>query len=257
MLCSFLLLILLSGCGIESSVPPTINTSELNEPNRQKASSPPIVEAEVTTPAPTITPTATPQTVPDDYDYTLEFPSDSYPETALHINNAIENGHSDVCTIDREGADENRKKSLAGIDTMTGYDRDEWPMAMCAEGGEGASVAYIDPSDNRGAGSWVGNQLSAYENGEKVLFIVAKPKNLFGKTPSDDLNVDEDLVPTKPTAKPGESTTETIAPPKQTEIYYKNCTEVREAGAAPIMKGDPGYSKKLDRDGDGIGCEVS
>ncbi|MET7948425.1 excalibur calcium-binding domain-containing protein [Micromonospora sp. NPDC005324] len=39
------------------------------------------------------------------------------------------------------------------------------------------------------------------------------------------------------------------------DVYYANCTEVREAGAEPIHKGDPGYSRKLDRDGDGIGCE--
>ncbi|WP_371409373.1 excalibur calcium-binding domain-containing protein [Micromonospora zamorensis] len=39
------------------------------------------------------------------------------------------------------------------------------------------------------------------------------------------------------------------------DVYYANCTEVRQAGADPIRKGDPGYSRKLDRDGDGIGCE--
>lgn len=37
--------------------------------------------------------------------------------------------------------------------------------------------------------------------------------------------------------------------------YYANCTAVRAAGAAPIYSGDPGYSRKLDRDGDGVGCE--
>jgi hypothetical protein len=38
-------------------------------------------------------------------------------------------------------------------------------------------------------------------------------------------------------------------------VYYANCTAVRAAGAAPIHRGDPGYAPKLDRDGDGIGCE--
>ncbi|MCI2238102.1 excalibur calcium-binding domain-containing protein [Kineococcus sp. TRM81007] len=38
-------------------------------------------------------------------------------------------------------------------------------------------------------------------------------------------------------------------------VYYANCTAVRAAGADPIRAGDPGYSSKLDRDGDGIGCE--
>jgi hypothetical protein len=36
---------------------------------------------------------------------------------------------------------------------------------------------------------------------------------------------------------------------------YQNCAAVRAAGAAPIHVGDPGYSRKLDRDGDGVGCE--
>jgi colicin import membrane protein len=37
--------------------------------------------------------------------------------------------------------------------------------------------------------------------------------------------------------------------------FYANCTAVRAAGAAPIYAGDPGYSRKLDRDGDGVACE--
>ena len=38
-------------------------------------------------------------------------------------------------------------------------------------------------------------------------------------------------------------------------VAYANCTAVRAAGAAPIHVGQPGYSRKLDRDGDGVGCE--
>ncbi|WP_241253653.1 excalibur calcium-binding domain-containing protein [Streptomyces sp. W1SF4] len=38
-------------------------------------------------------------------------------------------------------------------------------------------------------------------------------------------------------------------------VSYRNCTAVREAGAAPIRRGDPGYGRHLDRDGDGVGCE--
>lgn len=37
--------------------------------------------------------------------------------------------------------------------------------------------------------------------------------------------------------------------------YYENCTAAREAGAAPVHRGEPGYGTHLDRDGDGIGCE--
>lgn len=37
--------------------------------------------------------------------------------------------------------------------------------------------------------------------------------------------------------------------------YYPNCTAARKAGVAPIYRGEPGYSEKLDRDHDGIACE--
>ncbi|MEH0845931.1 excalibur calcium-binding domain-containing protein [Micromonospora sp. CPCC 205711] len=39
------------------------------------------------------------------------------------------------------------------------------------------------------------------------------------------------------------------------DVYYANCSAVRAAGAAPLHRSDPGYSRKLDRDGDGTACE--
>ncbi|WP_096459785.1 excalibur calcium-binding domain-containing protein [Corynebacterium suranareeae] len=44
-------------------------------------------------------------------------------------------------------------------------------------------------------------------------------------------------------------------PPAPVQSYYANCAAVRAAGAAPLYAGSPGYSSKLDRDGDGIACE--
>lgn len=38
-------------------------------------------------------------------------------------------------------------------------------------------------------------------------------------------------------------------------VSYKNCAAVRAAGKAPLHRGQPGYGKHLDRDGDGIACE--
>lgn len=110
------------------------------------------------------------------YDVILELPADRYPETAAHVQSAIEKGHSDICTIDRDGAEENREESLHDIPTKEGYDRDEWPMAMCREGGAGAHVEYIDPSDNRGAGSWVSNQIREYPDGTRIKFVVTQPE---------------------------------------------------------------------------------
>jgi excalibur calcium-binding domain-containing protein len=37
--------------------------------------------------------------------------------------------------------------------------------------------------------------------------------------------------------------------------HFGNCSEARAAGAAPVHRGDPGYSRHLDRDGDGVGCD--
>ena len=39
------------------------------------------------------------------------------------------------------------------------------------------------------------------------------------------------------------------------DVYYQNCTAAREAGAAPIYQGQPGYRAALDRDKDGVACE--
>lgn len=36
---------------------------------------------------------------------------------------------------------------------------------------------------------------------------------------------------------------------------YRSCAAARAAGAAPLRRGQPGYSRKLDRDGDGVACE--
>jgi micrococcal nuclease len=47
------------------------------------------------------------------------------------------------------------------------------------------------------------------------------------------------------------ATTEHLVP----EELYASCSAVRAAGKAPIHKADPGYSRALDRDGDGVGCE--
>lgn len=52
-----------------------------------------------------------------------------------------------------------------------------------------------------------------------------------------------------------EPDTETEPPETGKTTPYANCTEAREAGAAPLHRGDPGYSTRLDRDGDGTACE--
>ncbi|WP_379969146.1 excalibur calcium-binding domain-containing protein [Ectobacillus sp. sgz5001026] len=43
--------------------------------------------------------------------------------------------------------------------------------------------------------------------------------------------------------------------PSQSNVYYANCTAVRQAGKAPLHRRDPVYSNKLDRYDDEIACE--
>jgi excalibur calcium-binding domain-containing protein/uncharacterized protein DUF1524 len=56
----------------------------------------------------------------------------------------------------------------------------------------------------------------------------------------------------KATPSPNREPQRTDPPP----IYYENCTAVRQAGKAPIRRGDPGYGSHLDGDGDGVACET-
>lgn len=58
-------------------------------------------------------------------------------------------------------------------------------------------------------------------------------------------------IPAPPTPIPPPPT---LAPAPA--VSYANCTAVRNAGAAPIYRGQPGYGSHLDRDGDGIACET-
>ncbi|WP_415814373.1 excalibur calcium-binding domain-containing protein [Deinococcus marmoris] len=46
-----------------------------------------------------------------------------------------------------------------------------------------------------------------------------------------------------------------MIPALPSSVTYPNCAAVRAAGKAPLLSGQPGYSRKLDRDGDGRACE--
>lgn len=42
---------------------------------------------------------------------------------------------------------------------------------------------------------------------------------------------------------------------REEPVFYQNCDEARDYGAAPVYEDDPGYHSGLDRDGDGVACE--
>jgi len=91
-----------------------------------------------------------------------------YPQTTGHIEDAIDSGHPDVLTIGRGGRPERGKDALRDAPRQPGLDRDEYPPKMFEEGGEGASVRPISPSDNRGAGACIGAQCRGLPDGTKV-----------------------------------------------------------------------------------------
>jgi hypothetical protein len=64
-------------------------------------------------------------------------------------------------------------------------------------------------------------------------------------------------VPARPAraAAPATNLAPAAKPKQRNERAFRNCSEARAAGAAPVRRGDPGYGPHLDRDNDGVGCE--
>ncbi len=70
-----------------------------------------------------------------------------------------------------------------------------------------------------------------------------------------DTSAAEDLdtaTTTKPTSRPPRSS----SPAAEAATSYANCAEVRAAGKAPLRRGQPGYSTRLDRDRDDVACDT-
>jgi micrococcal nuclease len=88
----------------------------------------------------------------------------------------------------------------------------------------------------------------ATDKGYDASKVKTKPNTAIASTPAPK---EEPKPQPKPEPKP-----QPKPEPKQSNnVYYKNCSAAKAAGAAPVHKGEPGYAKHLDRDGDGIGCE--
>ena len=99
---------------------------------------------------------------------TIRVSRSRFPESAQNIDDAVAAGKPNVLTIDRAGAASRRRESLRGTKSVKGKDRDEFPPAMFEEGGRGAFVRPINPSDNRGAGACIGAQCRSLPNGSRV-----------------------------------------------------------------------------------------
>ena len=95
-----------------------------------------------------------------------------YPQTTRHILDAQAARKPALLHIDRADEMLHRSQSLAPWPPKFGFDRDEYPPAMSREGGTGADVRYISPSDNRGAGSVMGNTLAPYCEAQPFRFRI-------------------------------------------------------------------------------------
>lgn len=95
----------------------------------------------------------------------------------------------------------------------------------------------------------------------------SSPRPVATASPTGTNEIFNPVSDAPPTAGPEETAEpeETHAPasrpskrqpePENDSVYYPNCAAARADGAAPLHRGDPGYSRKLDRDGDGTACE--
>jgi len=100
-----------------------------------------------------------------------------YPASAGHAADAQASGYPDVLTVERAGKAERRAQAMSGRPTQTGTDRDEYPPAVTAEGGRGASVRNIPSSDNMGAGASVGQQIRSVPNGGRIRIKPQKKRD--------------------------------------------------------------------------------
>ena len=80
-------------------------------------------------------------------------------------------------------------------------------------------------------------------------------------SPTPEETAEPEPVAEEPVVEPEEEPAEEPAPPAPAPkpapapVRFSSCKQAREAGAAPLYRGDPGYSSNLDRDNDGVACE--
>jgi hypothetical protein len=79
----------------------------------------------------------------------------------------------------------------------------------------------------------------------------------YSPSEEDSSSTEETTSSTKKPATRKPTTKATVKPkPTHTEVYYESCIDVWNSGDGDgIRKGEPGYRRGLDRDGDGTACE--
>jgi hypothetical protein len=94
---------------------------------------------------------------------------EKHSQVLEHANQAVNEGYPQILVLNRQGADSRRRALLKGIPTKPKMDRDEYPPAVGRTEIK-ASVKHIDSSQNRSAGSIMGNTLRNYCDGTKFTY---------------------------------------------------------------------------------------
>lgn len=129
---------------------------------------------------------------------------------------------------------------------------------------------YIQPiSANCRSGPSTSNPVTEKLNRNAFVGVIERQERWSLLDRPADCWVRSDLLGTEPTSEPApvrslmggggggrsQATTGRSSGRSSGSAYYANCSAARAAGAAPVLASDPGYSRRLDRDGDGVGCE--
>ena len=143
--------------------------------------------------------------------------------------------------------------------TPTGKDRNGRTLAACDVGGRdvgawmvtrGWALAFIRYSSRYGPqeslahsaqrGLWAGDFATPWE------WRQCKAKRLLRGSCSDS---------SKQVLRTAPYSASMVREPSKPMLQYKSCKDVRAVGAAPLHRGQPGYSLRLDGDRDGVACE--
>lgn len=122
--------------------------------------------------------------------------------------------------------------------------------------GFGRLLRYVQLEDGRDFGSVmiVSSHTSVYEGGDASAGYMA---DLRARDSGRACGGSE-TTSSRPAPPPAPAPRTTSAPTADAPsggAYYRNCDAAEAAGAAPMLRGQPGYRGPLDRDDDGIACE--
>ena len=104
----------------------------------------------------------------------------------------------------------------------------------------------------------IGERLAAGSQGELVDLFDAKLAECRDVSEPVEERVNRAAASPRSRRRPLAARAAVAAPRRRAAAvggYFSSCAAARAAGAAPLRSGRPGYSRRLDRDGDGVACE--